>query len=531
MNPLETISDILNSGVSSYPDNIALGYVGQEGFTFTEASRRVSEIRYLLARKGVTAGDRVAIYAENMPAWGLAYFAVTTFPAVVVPILPDFPSEDVANILTHSEVKVLFLSERMQARLEGVVEERIPETVTVGLEQFNIPEKGPSATETRKAGAVDMDDTAAIIYTSGTTGFSKGVMLSHRNIVSNVTSAVDIPRMKAGESMLSILPLSHTYECTLGFLLPFSKGTSVYYLDRPASASVLVDALRRIKPHLMLSVPLFIEKLVRSRVFSVLDGKGITRLLHHFGPTRRILYRVAGKKLMETFGGRLHFFGIGGAPLADDVERFLRTGRFPYAIGYGLTETAPLLAGCGPEATKFRSTGPAIQDVELRIRDGELQAKGPNIMKGYYRSPDLTADVFTDDGWFKTGDLGEIDDSGYVFIRGRLKSMILGANGENIYPEAIESVINQFRFVADSLVIQKGASIIAKVQVNYEELLESAEKVRDAASGVVKSFLQDLKSQVNRRLSAFARITVIEEQVEPFEKTPTFKIKRYLYQS
>ncbi len=523
-----TIHEILNSGVESSPDFTALSYVGHPGITFTEAGRKVASIRGLLHASGVVPGDRVAIFSENMPSWGLVYFAVTTFPAVVVPVLPDFPADDVVNILQHAETKVLFLSARMRQRMAERLES-LSGVLVLELDALNDPAADAGLYAEVAAGSVSPDDLAAIIYTSGTTGFSKGVMLSHRNIASNVSSAAGIPNMKQGERMLSILPLSHTYECTLGFLLPFSLGVAIYYLDRPGSASVLIPAFGEVRPHLMLSVPLFIEKIVRSRVFSVLESKAITRLLTKFAPTRNVLYRIAGKKLKKTFGGRLHFFGVGGAPLAADVERFLRVGRFPYAIGYGLTETAPLLAGCAPEETKFRSTGPAVPNVELRLLDGELQARGPNIMQGYYRSPELTQEVFSEDGWFRTGDLGEIDANGFVYIKGRSKNMILSASGENIYPEAIESVINQFSYVVDSLVIQKGANLIAKVHVNYEELLAGAGHASDAAAEAIRSFLDELRTEVNRQLSAFSRITVMEEQSEPFEKTPTFKIKRYLY--
>ncbi len=524
-----TIAEIYRFGTASHRDRTAFASVGGISLSYGAVERAVDACRGLLRVAGIDRGDAVAIYGENMPAWPVAYLAVATYPATVVPILPDFPPGDVGNILDHSGVRAIFVSSRLHERIRDELAAR-PGIRVVELESV-VGEDVSNDVDSVSAAAVDdqppsPEDVAAIIYTSGTTGFSKGVVLTHRNIASNVTAGIEVPGMAPGEAMLSLLPLSHTYECTLGFLIPFSQGVSVHYLDRPASPTVLVPALERVRPHLMLSVPLVIEKIVRKRVFALLDGNVITRVLRRLPPVRNVLYRAAGRKLMATFGGRLYFFGVGGAPLAEDVERFLRIARFPYAIGYGLTETAPLLAGCNAAHTRLRSTGPPVRGVELRIRDGEIQAKGPNVMNGYHNAPELTAAAFTDDGWFRTGDIGEIDTDGYVYVRGRIKSVIIGANGENIYPEAIEAVINQFRFVLDSLVLQAGAQLVARVSINYEELRAGARDV----TARVGEILEDIRVEVNRRVGAFARIARIEEQVEPFEKTPTFKIKRYLYQ-
>jgi long-chain acyl-CoA synthetase len=350
-------------------------------------------------------------------------------------------------------------------------------------------------------------------------------------------------RITPEDRFLSVLPLAHTYECTVGFLVPFINGASITYLGRPPVLSVLLPALEAVKPTMMLTVPLIMEKIYQNRVRPLFHKKPLGPVLHRLAPLRKLVHRIAARKVYRTFGGALRFFGIGGAPLCPDAELFLREGRFPYSIGYGLTETAPLLAGTDASGTRYRSTGPAIDGVSLRIDnsvnadeahgEGEIQARGPNIMMGYYKNPEETARVFTSDGWFKTGDLGRFGRNGYLYIRGRLKNMILGPSGENIYPEEIEAVINQQEFVQESLVYQAGGRIVARVYLNYEEMKARwAEFSADSMKEMQKQlddYLQNLRKSVNAGLNSFSRLSEIILQTEPFEKTPTKKIKRFLY--
>jgi len=368
-------------------------------------------------------------------------------------------------------------------------------------------------------------------------------MLTNRNLVFDVREAGKIPGMRPGDAMVSILPLAHTYECTIGFLVPLSLGCSISYLRRPPSATVLMPALKQVRPHLMLTVPLLIEKIYRQSVLPSLMGKTITRRLYGTTVGRKILNRVAGRKLKKTFGGRLYFFGIGGAALAPEVEDFLIEARFPYCVGYGLTETSPLIAGANAKNQHRRSTGPPIDGIEVRLDEanpetgeGEILVRGPIVMKGYYKDTERTAEVIDGEGWFHTGDLGVIDDVGRVYIKGRKKNMILGPSGENIYPEAIESIINSFEYVEDSVVFQQEGEVLARIHVNYEAFKENVQRVAsdaaEAAAGVPKSigdFLAEVRKNVNSRLSGFSRIGKVIEQEEPFEKTPTNKIKRFLY--
>ena len=365
-------------------------------------------------------------------------------------------------------------------------------------------------------------------------------MLTHKNLGFNVMACRKLKNVNETDRFLSILPLSHTLENTVGFLLPIFSGSCVYYLKKAPSPSVLIPALQKIKPTIVLSVPMVIEKIYYNKVFPVLNGKWIIRALMAIPPLRKKLHRSAGNKLMHTFGGELQFFGIGGAKLNQNVEIFLKEAKFPYAIGYGLTETAPLLAGAVVGKTEVGSTGPAIEGIEMKISDpnpqtgeGEIWARGPNIMKGYYKEPTLTEQVLTADGWFKTGDLGVFDRDQKLFIKGRIKNIIVGSSGENIYPEEKESVINNFRHVLETVVIQKKGKLVALVHMNREEIEEAYKHLREEVSQFVEKkmeeMMKDLKIHVNARVNKFSQLHSIVLQPDPFQKTATKKIKRFLY--
>ncbi len=530
-----TLQELLNVSASRYTDKPALAFTGGEPVTYRQVAETAGRLGRYLKNIGARKGDRIALLGENMPNWGIAYFAVTAAGYVAVPILPDFTADDVAQILEHSEAKAVFVSDRLASKLDGGTRKDV---VRVRMDDFSAYR--PEAEQDQDTPETILeDDLAAIIYTSGTTGNPKGVMLCHRNIVSNVIAASPIPRMKKDERVLSILPLSHTYECTIGFLIPFYLGACIYYIKKPPTPTVLQSTLRQIKPGVMLSVPLLIEKIYRQKIKPALTGSALTRFLLTLGPFRKILHLFAGMSLKKFFGGRLYFFGIGGAPLAPDVEQFLREARFPYAIGYGLTETSPLVAGDNAKNSRFQSTGRVLRGVQVRLLDpdphtgeGEILVKGPNVMKGYYKDPERTAEVFTEDGWFRTGDLAVMNDKGYVYIKGRSKNVILGPSGENVYPETIESLINSFPYVDDSLVFSHNGRIIARIRLNYESLEEYLKTMKEGAVELAEyagKHLAEIRSSVNARLSHFSRVNSVIEQTMPFEKTPTHKIKRFLY--
>ncbi len=552
---VKTLREMLFASSLKFDNKAALSFVDQEPLSYSQVGQLAQSIMVFLAEKGVKKGDRIALLGQNMPHWGVSYLAITAMGAVVVPILVDFNERELNIILRHSHAKGLIVSERLTAKIT----QELPQNIEFGLlldilAPFDIKE----FKETRKLEAgeplnvrtqyapdaeIDEDHLAAILYTSGTTGKPKGVMLSHKNLISNAINTLGIQKVDQTDCLLSILPLAHTYECTIGFLIPFIGGATIYYLDKPPTASVLLPAMKKVKPTMMLTVPLIMEKIFNIQVKPKLAEKKVIKMLMKVGFMRKLFHKIAGKKIYNAFGGKLHFFGVGGAKLSYDTEQFLRDARFPYAIGYGLTETSPLLAGCGPSLTKFRSTGFSIPGQEIKIIDvdsktgeGEIVARGPNIMLGYFKEPELTAQVFTPDGWFKTGDLGHIDKDGYLYIKGRVKNIILGPSGENIYPEDIESVINSEEFVLESLVYEFKGQLIAKVHLNYDELAkrfaelkESAADYKESMGNVVSQRLAEIKEKVNSTINRISRLSAIEEQPEPFEKTPTQKIKRFLY--
>jgi long-chain acyl-CoA synthetase len=555
-----TLRFLIENSAAQYTHHTALSMIGGKSYSYSELAQRTKEISAILHERGVITGDRVAILGENRPEWGISYFAITTMGAVAVPILPDFHQTEILHILRHSESKAIFVSRKFLSKIE----EDIPSNITtlILLDDFsvvplenrtgllsNLLLQGEQEFLRLKEAALKLigkmpndvtpKSLAVIVYTSGTTGHSKGVMLTHSNIVSDVIGTTHIVDLNHTDRLLSILPLAHTYECTLGLTTALAVGATIHYLDKLPTPAVLLPAMKTIKPTVMLSVPLVIEKIFKTRIHPQLNGSMLKRGLQKFQFLRKRINKIAGKKLLTSFGGELRLFCIGGAPLAPDVEQFLREANFPYAMGYGLTETAPLIAGTNSKLTKYRATGKALPETELRIADpdpdngeGEIIVKGPTVMLGYYKDEERTAAAFTPDGWFKTGDLGVIDPEGYVYIKGRSKNMILGSNGKNIYPEEIESIINEFDLVLESLVIEKNQQIAARIYLDYDKVeamfkddQSSESKTREGIAGLLK----ELKVQINDRLPSYSRIIEILEQTEPFEKTATQKIKRHLY--
>jgi long-chain acyl-CoA synthetase len=535
-----TFPALFNDTVQKHGSSLAYSFVGEEPISYAAAAEKIHALSAFLEKSGISRGDRVAILSTNMPHWPIAYFSVTFMGAVAVPVLPDFSATEVFNVLEHSEAKAVFVSSALLSRIE---DER-PDTVKmmIQIEDFSMisPDKqsikfDPNALPSGKY-EVGEEDLASIIYTSGTTGRSKGVMLTHKNICFNALRGKMIQDIDENDRFLSVLPLSHTYENTLGLILPMLGGSCVYYLRKPPTPPVLLPAMEMVKPTLMLTVPLIMEKVYFNKILPTFREKLILKLLYKIPFFRKKLNAVAGKKIYKTFGGHLKFFGIGGSKINRTVEQFLREAKFPYAVGYGLTETAPLLAGANPKKTVFESTGPAIQGIELIINnpdkktgEGEIWARGPNIMKGYYKEPEMTAEVITSDGWFKTGDLGILDSENNLYIKGRLKNMIVGASGENIYPEEIESVINNFQYVAESLVIQQKGKLVALVHLNMEELEKKYQLMKHDMEKIYDELLAELKEYVNSKVNKFSQINKVINQSAPFQKTATLKIKRFLY--
>ncbi len=546
-----TLPALLQNSVHRYPQKNSLVFVGENDYSYARMGADVSRVAGLLKDLGVSKGDKVALLSTNMPNWGVAFFAISWVGAIAVPILPDFHVNEIKTIIGHSEARVMFISESLFRTLDEEATELLEQMILV--DNFALIPQGTATEEllnlesllTEFEGEtlpapVEEDDLASIIYTSGTTGSSKGVMLSHKNLVWTAEKSATLQEINASDRFLSVLPLSHTLENTLSFLLPMKYGASVYYLRKAPVASVLLPALEKVRPTIMLVVPLIIEKVFKAKILPRFQKSPAMRYLYSKPPFRKLLHRVAGKKLYQTFGGKLRFFGIGGAKLDSTVERFLKEGKFPYAIGYGLTETSPLLAGAVGKNVRIGSTGPAMEGVQLRLGDadmatgeGEIQAKGENVMKGYYKAPELTRAVFTEDGWFKTGDRGRFDKDNFLYIKGRIKTMIVGASGENIYPEEIESVINKMGFVLESLVVEKKGKLVAMVHLNMEEVDNHFRHLKAEAQQFwqdkSEEILKEIHRKVNDELNKFSKLQRVILQPVPFEKTPTKKIKRFLY--
>ncbi|AEC02108.1 AMP-binding protein [Parasphaerochaeta coccoides] len=560
--PEFTMKALVDTIAKKYKGRLALTtYRQNDGVTYDALRVHVRSVSAQLLAAGIHPGDRIAILSESNTGWMRMYLGITGIRAVAVPILPDFPAKDVEKILVHCEAKGIAVNarnvekclpwlhadaSRFMIRLEDMF--FIPPLVIPSIRKKDdfLAAPGRDIIRTKRDKAIEAridehipleNDIASLIYTSGTTGTPKGVLLTHRNLIWNADVSTDIfIKLKAGMRILSILPLSHVYEFTPGQLLPLMCGMEIHYLGKTPAASILMPALKEIRPHVMFSVPLLIEKVYRSAVVPVLGKEGPIKKFIHNPLTRRLVYRLIGSKLMTTFGGHLKFFGIGGAPLDPVVEEFLHKAGFPYAIGYGLTETSPLIAGCGPAQHVLNHIGRIVPHLDVRLDDknpetgvGEIHVKGPGVMVGYYKNPELNAEAFTEDGYFRTGDLGVLNAKGKLGIRGRLKTMILGSGGENIYPESIESLINGQNFVQESLVLPEGKGLIALIKLDMESYAKQMQMSLEDTQESIYKYLERLRDTVNKELGAYSRISSVALQDEPFERTPTQKIKRYLY--
>ena len=540
-----TICRLISDSITEYKDNLAMSYVDEEGITYKELGERIDSVAGILDILNISKADKVALLGENSPNWGISYLSILCKGAIVVPILPEFHTDEILTILEHSGSKAIMISEKQYNRIGADLEKSgLPFLILEKLEEESHKNQkldSPASCFPCTTELVEEEDLAAIIYTSGTTGNSKGVMLTHKNISWLVNSSLTVQDVNEKDRFVSILPMSHTYENSLGFLLPLHTGASIYYIRKqPPAPSVLIDAFQKVKPTTLLTVPMIIEKIYRKQVIPKFNKSPLTKAMFNFKPTRILLNRIAGKKLMKTFGGEVRFFGIGGSKLDGTIERYLREAKFPYAIGYGLTETAPMLSGSAPKDSVYQGTGPALEGVEIKLinineetGEGEIVAKGPNVMQGYYKNEEATKAVFTEDGYFRTGDLGYIDKKSRIFIRGRIKNVIIGTNGENIYPEEIESLINGIEAVEESLVIENQGKIIAMVNIDLHELenkiIRLNEKVFELTHETMDEIMVEIQKFVNERVNKFSRIQKVVFQPLPFEKTPTRKIKRYLY--
>ena len=547
-----SLNELIDSCLEKFGDLPAIGMALEKPLTYRDFHSRIISLAHKLQADGISHGDRVALLAENSHHWGTAYLAIVRLGAIAVPILPDLPEADVHHILSQMKCRLIFTTQRqiekiyeLKKQLQQIVtlDDYKEESGVVSAQTFTKFLQGADASyESRKSlpfPVVRSDDLASIVYTSGTSGFSKAVMLTHYNLCANGYSTSRIMRINPGSTFLSVLPISHIYEFTVGFVLPLIKGCRVVYAGKTPTPIILQKICAAEQPHAMLVVPLIMEKIYKKRVLPAIAKSKALRFACRFKFGRRLIYRKIGKKLLQFFGGNLEVMGIGGAALNPDVELFLKEAGFPYIVGYGLTETAPLLAG-GPQGDPtcaLGSTGKQIPDVQIRITNpdtetgiGEIQATGPNIMLGYWNDEEATNKTFTDDGWLRTGDMGIIDEYGNLHIKGRSKSVIVMASGENIYPEAIEHKLNTESFVVESLVLENNGLLEAWIYPDYEFIdSETVGQSRQQRHQYITLLLDQLRTKVNEQLLITSRLSRVIERREPFIKTATHKIKRYLY--
>jgi long-chain acyl-CoA synthetase len=554
-----TFPAVLKSSVTKFRERIALSFVNSNSLTYSDVASRAQQLSKILTVLGVKKGDKVALYSTSTPQWGVSYFAIVNIGAIAVPFLPDFTSKEVERMSKHAGVSGIIVGDKLLNKLDSMPESTF--SFVIRINDFDVLRKDGKLVD--KNSKIDINtknlpllnnvtieeqDTASIIYTSGTTGRSKGVELSHKNLIWCAIQTQTMQRINKLDRCVSFLPLSHVYEFTLGFVMQFLNGASVYYLERPPTVSSLLPAFKKIRPTVILSVPMIMEKIYKNKIIPTFTKTERIKKFYNIRFFQKILHRIAGKSLKKTFGGNVKFFGIGGAKVDPLVERFLKDAKFPYGLGYGLTETSPLIAGTGPKYTIPGTIGPVMRGVDMKIINsdpithvGEIVVKGENVMKGYYKEPEMTAAVFTTkedecgEGYFKTGDLGVLHNGIWLELKGRLKNMILGSGGENIYPEDIEFVLNQHPDVSESLVVEDDSGLVALVQLNDDKKKTFLQQAADAAGRIGEdmaynrtALMGEIKFYVNDQVNKFSKIARVQ-MVEDFEKTASQKIKRYLY--
>ncbi|MGQ1889632.1 AMP-binding protein [Thermophagus sp. OGC60D27] len=539
---------LVKSALENYTDLPAFSDFKGKTITFREVGQSIYRCHRVFKALGIKPGDKVALIGRNSTNWALAYLGTITYGAIVVPILPDFSPADINHIVNHSESELLFTTDQIFDKIDETKMPALKGIISVNDLSVLVDNKGKvqkaldKAREEVKPGSNNFDinkltffnpkpdDLMVLSYTSGTSGFSKGVLLPHRSIWSNVQYARDTFDIIPGERIVSFLPLAHTYGCLFEFLWPFTEGCHVTFLSRTPSPQIITEAFRKVKPNLILSVPLILEKIFKKQILPKLE-KGTVKTLLKVPVVNKLILGKIKAKLVEVFGGEFREIVIGGAALNKDVEIFLRKIGFPLTVGYGMTECGPLISYAHWDETKQHSAGRIVHRMEVRIDSndpyntvGEILVKGDNVMTGYYKNKQATKEILDDDGWLHTGDLGILDKDNFIFIKGRSKNMILGPSGQNIYPEEIEAAINNKEYVQECLVRYDNGKLEALVYPDYEAA--DAQKLNNDD---LEKILQNIKSEVNKELPAFMNISKIVLFPEEFEKTPKKSIKRYKY--
>ena len=527
-------------------ERVALGNYRGETFTYGDVATQIAKLHVLYEAIGLKKGDKIALCAKNSARWGIAFFSANTYEAVVVPILADFHPESVNSLVDHSESSVLFTDTDIWTKLDI---EKMPqikavvstadfkllyaadETISKANEDLDklFNAKYPKGfTSADIAYPTDNDKDLAIInYTSGTTSAPKGVMLRYECITANVEFGLKRLPVYIGDTIVSMLPMAHMYGMMFELIYPLCGGASIYYLGKTPTPALLLGAMAEIKPYLVITVPLVMEKIFKSKVAPTVN-KPIMKVICAIPGLNRIIFKKVRTKLLSAFGGKVREIVMGGAALNPEVESWFRKFKLPFTVGYGMTEAAPLMAYEDWWDFASKSCGKAIDTVEVRIdsedpykKVGEIQARGTNIMSGYYKNEEATKAAFTADGWMRTGDLGLLDKKGNIFIKGRSKNMILSANGQNIYPEEVEAAVNNQPYVIESVVVDRGARLVALVYTDSEKMKAEAVDTEE--------FKKHIMIEVNKSMPAYSKINLVEIMDQPFEKTPKMSIKRFMY--
>jgi long-chain acyl-CoA synthetase len=526
----------------------ALSNYKEKGYSYKEIAEKILRLHILFKGSGIKEGEKIALVGRNSANWCVIYLATVTYGAVIVPILPDFKPDDLTNIINHSDSRLLFVDDKIFELLDI---KKVAEIIgVISLDDFrmivseNTDFKESFATlgekysdafpvikkENVKFSGISNDQLAVISYTSGTTGFSKGVMITHNSLAANVRYAQNNMPLESGDPVVSFLPLAHTFGCAFEFLFPFTFGCHITILTKTPSPQILIQAFKEIKPRLILSVPLVVEKIYKKQLLAVISKPHMKILLAIPG-INKILFGKIREKLTETFGGRFKELVVGGAAFNADAEKFFKKIGFRFSVGYGMTECGPLISYASWDTTKLGASGRAVDTLEVTIDSpdpekivGEIILRGENVMTGYYKNEKATSEMIDDKGWMHTGDLGVIDKEGNIFIKGRSKSMILGPSGKNIYPEEIEAFINNKDYIVESVVISVDNKLIALVFPDNEMM-----KRDNISEEQLVGILDKTRKEVNERLPEFMAVSKFRIHPEEFAKTPKRSIKRFLY--
>ena len=520
-----------------------------DGLTYGEVAEKIAEFHILFEQLGIKQGDKISLIGKNSTNWVIIYLATITYGAVIVPILADFKPHDIQNIVNHSDSIVLFAGDQI---IESINLSEMPNIrIVFSLTDFEVKQsvnkQNLIKNEERKAlfnekyprgflpqffylNAVSNESLAAISYTSGTTGFTKGVMLAHNSLAANIRFAQNNMPLKSGDKIVSFLPLAHAYGCAFEFLFPFSLGCHVYFLTKTPSPQIIIQAFGEIKPRLILSVPLIIEKIYKKQILPIISKPLMKGLLLIPG-VQSIIYQKIKNKLNIIFGGNFHEIVIGGAAFNTEAEEFFKRIKFPFTVGYGMTECGPLISYSPWDKTPIHSAGKLVDTLEVKIDSGdpynevgEIQVRGENVMLGYYKNEVATQAAIDKDGWFRTGDLGILDRNGNIYIKGRNKAMILGASGQNIYPEEIESLLNNKFGIMESLIVEDNGLLKALIYPDVETL--TAKKIDEK---MMEEIMKHHIKEINHLLPVYMNIAKYSIHNEEFEKTPKRSIKRFLY--